>query len=691
MLVTHDNYKKRKNQLTASLILLSCYFTSSFSVIANNNVDVTSSETFRLTSSDNIDYYSPKEPLVIIIPRSFTKEKMQNVVIELDSVDISEMVQISNGEMVYLPLQAMLLESHELRITEFTDDGNINELGVWHFNVRMSELFEEYSISADTQINSNYRVSEKNSDSSLPDRFQANANSQVGFKIKNGNWHAEGQFDLNYTSVSENRPSHRTIENSDFLIRMGNQFVDAKIGHQNIGQSSLIMDNFRRRGVSIEGKMPSINSTLTGFSLSSIDLSGFGHGFGISDSQQRINGYSFSTNPISSSPKLFNVSTTWISGRGNDGNNFIIDFDDFQDPNAITPASEKGSAWTISTDSLLLNDKLRIRAEYAETEFNFNPLDDLNSEKDSAENVLVTYSDHTQNTISWNAGLNYKRIGTYFKSLANRGLPSDKKLSKLFAGIQWNTVGIQLSGEEQTDNLEEIEQLPETVTHLNSINLNWSPQLESNKKLLGTPNFAFGYNKQKQRQKNIPIDYFFPEADNQMANWQASGSFNYETNNWGITFMNTSFTDKSGVQNNSDTDSLNVFANFTFDEIGSLSTSIQFDHSQDEVTKLTSTGVTYSIQSMFTLIPYKLDGSADFILNKNETNDLLTRGENLAINLALNWHVREATPNQFGLEFALGGTYNNFEDRILNSYSTEMYQINLTATITFPTRIGQSD
>ena len=68
----------------------------------------------------------------------------------------------------------------------------------------------------------------------------------------------------------------------------------------------------------------------------------------------------------------------------------------------------------------------------------------------------MTYSDYTQNAISWNAGLNYQRIGTYFKSLANRGLPSDKQLSKLFAGIQWNTVGIQVSGEEQKDNLEKI-------------------------------------------------------------------------------------------------------------------------------------------------------------------------------------------------------------------------------------------
>lgn len=690
MLDTHQKDKERNRTLIASLMLLAC-FTSSFSVVASNDVDLLPTEVFELGRSENLDYFSQKEPLVVVIPQSFNQDKMKNITIELDSVDITEMVQIANGKMVYSPLQAMLVESHELRITEYTDEGDINELGVWHFNVRMSELFEEYSFSADTQLNSNYRIAEKNNDSPLPDRFQNDANSQVGFKIKNGNWHAEGQFDLNYTSVAENRPSHRTIENSEFLIKMGNQFVNATIGHQNIGQSSLIMDNFRRRGVSIEGKIPSINSTITGFSLSSLNLSGFGHGLGISDSQQRVKGYSFSTNPIAGSPKLFNLSTTWISGKGNDGSNFIANFDDFQNPNEISPASEEGSAWTISTDSLLFEDKLRIRAEYAETEFNFNPLNDLNAEKDSAENFLVTYSDYTQNAISWNAGLNYQRIGTYFKSLANRGLPSDKQLSKLFAGIQWNTVGIQVSGEEQKDNLSEMEQLPETITQLNSINVNWSPQLADNNSLLGTPNFAFGYNEQNQRQQNLPLDYFFPEADNQMANWQASGSFNYKTNSWGVTFMNTSFTDKSGVQNNTDTDSINLFANFTFDDIGSLSPSIQFDHSKDEVTQLTSTGVTYSIQSMFTLIPHELDGTVDLILNKNETNDLLTRGENLAMNLALNWHAREATANQVGLELALGGTYNNFEDRIFTPYSSETYRIYLTATFTFPMRIGQSD
>lgn len=695
MLTAQKTYQARKKSLAAKLLLIICCFITNFSVVANeitnDNTDNSATNIFELVSGENSGYYSPKETLTIVVPSNFNPPQMGNISIELDAIDITEMVELSNGQIVYNPLQAMLPENHELRITEYADNGDINELGVWYFDVRMSEAFEEYALAADTQINSRYRLSEKEGDYPLPERLQTDANSQIGFKIRNGNWQTEGQFDLNYTSIKDNRPSERTIENTEFLIKTGNQYVEAKIGHQNVGQASFIMDNFRRRGISVAGKVASLNSTITGFSLSSNDITGFGHGLGISNAQQRVHGYSLSIAPISDGPKLLNISATWLSGKGNDGNIFVSDFESFDDTNAATPVSEKGDAWSMVADSLLLEDKLRIRAEYAETEFNFNPLDELGAEKDSAETLLVTYADNTDSGVTWNAGFNYQQIGTYFKSLANRGLPSDRELSKLFAGMQWDTVGVQISGEEQKDNLENIAQLPKTTTELNSINVNWSPQLKSHNTWLGIPYFDFGYNEQSQRQNNIPLDYFFPATDNQLESWQASGSFSYNVNSWGFTLMNTNFTDKSGVQNDSGTNSINLFSNFILEEIGNISPSIQFDQSKDKVTGLTSVGVTYSLQSVFTLIPNKLDGSADIMLNKNDTNDLFTKNESMAINLAFNWRAREATSNQFGIDLALGGTYNDFEDKIFPQPNQETYQIYLNATFTLPTRIGNSD
>lgn len=643
---------------------------------------------FELLSGENKHYFSPTESIKIALPDNFDEQMLSSIVIEIDAVDISEMLQFDSKHIIYTPALAMTADTHELKITRYQKDGSIKELGVWNFNVRMSQLVEKYSFAADTQLNGNYRVDEKNTGSPLPARLQSDANSQIGFKIQNGYWYADAQFDLNYTSDKENRPTKRTIENSEFLVNIGNKYINAKIGHQNVGQASLIMDNFRRRGVSVEGKIPSIHSQVTGFSLSSRDISGFGHGLGVSDRQQRVDGYSFSSSPISDSPQLLNLSATWISGRGNDGDNFIYEFENVEDPNTPITASEKGTAWSLATESLLFEDKLRIHAEYAETKFDFNPLDNFSAEKSHAENILINYTTVIDNGISWNAGANYQRIGTFFKSLANRGLPNDKQLSKLFAGVEWQTANVQLSSEQQRDNLDNLAQLPKTLSNLDSINLNWSPQLQNNETWLGTPTFSFSYNKQRQYQNSSPSDYDFPATNNDVINWQASSSFNYQTNSWGLTLMDTDFTDHSGVQNNSKIQSVNLFTNLIFAENITLSPSIQFDQTKDLITQFTSIGLTYSLQSSFSFIPQKLEGSMSVVYNKNETSDLLTRGRNLAFDLALNWRVREATPNQLGIEIALTGTYNDFIDRILSANSLETSQIFLTATFTLPSRIG---
>ena len=140
MLEIHRKHQGKKNAITVRIILLACCFIISFSVIADNDAEELITETFELSQSENVNYFSPKEPLVVVIPKSFNQGKMKNVTIELDSVDISEMVQIANSEMVYSPLQAMFAESHELRITEYTEDGDINELGVTRHCVQQERM-----------------------------------------------------------------------------------------------------------------------------------------------------------------------------------------------------------------------------------------------------------------------------------------------------------------------------------------------------------------------------------------------------------------------------------------------------------------------------------------------------------------------------------------------------------------------
>jgi len=649
-----------------------------------SNVDP---DAFELIAGENGDYRGVNEIIGLQIPTNFTPERFKNIVIELDNLDITAMLKNDNAHISYQPVQSLSPGKHELRVVEYSDDGDISELGFWSFEVRQSQLFQQYSIAADTQLSASQRIASNNIGEPEPNKFQGQANSQIGFSATSGDWKTEGQFDLYYDSVKENQLNGRSIDNNTFLFSTGNRYVNARIGHHNIGISNLVMNNFQRRGFSLQGKIPSINSRVSGFSLSSADISGFGHGLGISNQNQRVDGVTFDSSPFSENPRSLYISGTWLQGRSIDSGNFVAQIND------PLFGGTKGNAWSFSGESLFLDNKLRLRAEYAATDYDFNQADEINSDSDNAHSFLLTYNDVTDDGTSWNLGVANQKIGTFFRSLANQTLPSDKKLVKAFAGAQWATFGFQLNLEQQQDNVENIALLPRVQTDVASFLINWSPTITNKDSWLGTPNFALGTSYQSQEQTFTPLNYFLPVTDNQIQNWQFSSNFAYLTNSWGLSVTNTNFSDGSLVQNNTETLSFNWFASFLFGEEQdfSLSPAIAFNNTKDKTTNLDFESITYSVQSAFVVIPKKLDIAVDFILNQNQTSDDSLNADSLAANISVNWHISEANVNEFGFDLNFSVMYNDFENKIFSTDSLEVHQVFLTLTAILPSRVGKTN
>jgi hypothetical protein len=660
------------------LVIILLVFTSE-SLAADENTNDNWSIELYTGSSDG--YFEPDEIIQFTIPDA----DFADLLIELDAIDISEMVAVEDGIASYQPIRPLETGEHQLRVVEYRADGEIIEHGSWFFEVRLADDTEVYGFAADTQLSVNYRIDDKNIGEPAPNKSQSEAYSQLSFSTSRGHWTAEGQFDLYYTSLKANRPSERTIDNGEFLFSVGNPYFNAKIGHQSVGDTSLVMDSFHRRGISLEGHLPAINSRLTGFSLSSIDITGFGQGLGITDSQQRVDGYSVTTTLFEEEPELLNITATWLRAAGDDSGALIYNFDE------LASIANKGYAQSLQAESLLLENRLKLKAEFASSEFDYNPVDTLPAEKDHAHDILLTFNDITESGISWNVGVNQQQIGTFFHSLANQGLPTDRQVQKLYGGAQWSTIGIQAHLEQQQDNIEEIEELPQISTDISSLNLSWSPAVTSNDNWYGTPSFSAGVSNQKQQQTYTPTDYFFAEADNELQVLQLSSSFSYPTSSWGLSIMNTDFVDHSQVQNDTDTLSAELFSDFQIAEGFNLSPSIRFDRTTDLIQDIAATSVTYSLQSVFVFEPEKLDGSVSVIYSDNQSSDLFTDDKNVYLNLALNWRLREPARNSFGAELVIGGTYNDFTDRFDILNSLENYQVFINLTLLMPNRAGQAE
>ncbi len=629
----------------------------------------------------NPTYREPQESLIIQVPKENLPTKDEKFSLELDNVDVTEMIQYEDNKIIFSPVQAMSPGSHELKLLKYTEDDNSQELGLWRFEVRQSATFKQYGASANIELTDTYRLDEKNLFEPLPKRQQIQGSTQVNYSADTGNWHTQGQFDLIYNSSNDGQFGARKLDNGEFLFSVGNGTTALQVGHQTIGEGSMVMDGFRRRGVSIGGNFSTLQSKVTGFVLSSEDVVGFRRGLAVNDANRRVDGVNFVTNPFAD--ETLSISGTWLTGRQQDETGFVASID------SLDPATSQGSAQSLKVKSQLLESKLQLQLEYANTRFDTNATDSIQSQNDNAYHFKASYSDVTESGTSWNAGVESGRVGPFFKSLANQGLQADNRSILASGGVQWSTVGLQANLQRQNDNVKGLVELPRIQTDVSSVSLNWTPILEAGESWFGTPSLDTTFSRQDQKQTLTPTDSFLSATNNTLDNWQTNASFNYLSGSWGVALGSNKLRDFSGIQNDSDTTSFGMNGSMSFlQQTLNFSPSIQFDRTEDLQTNLISDSITYSLQSTFTIIQDELDGSLLLSMSRNQTTDNSINSDANAASLTLNWRALEAKPNRPGLNFGLSGQYNDTKDKIFISNSLGTYQIFLTFTIVFPAQLG---
>ncbi len=635
-----------------------------------------------LFSGKYIDFRLPDETIVINIGEEQQLAVQQQWLLELDDMDVSEMLQVEGEHLSYQPIQALIPGSHTIRLSKSTAEGEISEVASWRFEVRQSETFKQYGAAANVQLTDTYRADEHNLSEPLPKRQQVQGSSQFSYSADTGNWHTQGQFDLIYNSSNDGLFGARKLNNGEFLFSVANQVADIQVGHQNIGKADLVMDNFRRRGVSVGGTFSGINSHVTGFSLSSEDVVGFRRGLALGDSQRRVDGINFEVDPFSDETLV--IHGTWLTGKEQDTSGLIGSIDDLE------PGVSRGTAKSVSVNSQLLESRLQIAADYGNTRFNANTFDNtLDAISDNAYRVQLAYGDTTESGINWNAGFERSQVGTFFKSLANQGIGADIQLTQANAGLQWETVGLQASFQRQKDNVKRLVELPRTQTDLSSVSLSWTPSIENPDKWYGSPSFDGAYSKQDQKQTLLPSGTLLPETDSTLDNWQINSSFNYSSSSWGVSVGQNKFTDFTGIQNNTDTTTFSINASISLlEQKLTLAPTIQFDSSKDLATNITSDSVSYGVQSSFILLEDTLDGSILVNFNRNRITDNSINTNASSSALTLNWHALEAKPNRLGIDVGLNAQYDDTKDKIFTENSIGTYQVFLTISVVFPAQIG---
>lgn len=639
----------------------------------------------RLESAKQGEFREPMETFRIHINANVPVKILQSLSLELDNIDVTAMVSRKGEYAYFTPAQPLEWGAHVLRLVEYAEDGSILEKGYWQFEVRRSTVFQEVDYAADISLMATQRIADKNIGVPEQDGFTAQGSGAFQGRIADDDWEITGSLDLIYNSEQEQTTHNQEMDLGEFLISGQHQSNQINIGHHSLAQNSLVLEGFHRRGISASMGFDSINSAAAGFVLRSEEVIGFKQGLGVSDSNNTVNGVVWESQPVSDNPEQLYISATYLTGKS----------DKVGETVGVEQADQEGQAFSLLADSTLLDQQLRLRAEFASSSIDIITADitdtDIVNGKGDAMSFLASFNPQPisdDNQIYWNTGIEVSEVDSLFNSIANPNLPNDKTLNRIFLNLDWSGISTQLSSAKETDNVDEDASKPQIETRVNQLLLNYSLTEEPDENSLfyriGTPSFSIQWSDTAQDQKKAAtvITEDLDITNNMM---MFAANFSKETWSWGWAYSEGEQIDNITPANNSISWTRDLNANIQINENLVITPAIQ-SQSTDTVFDNSSTDTNLYDIGFQLLVTDTITGQ----LNVNQSitdSDSAGNPQDTTISTAsfqFSWNWIEAKNTQPGFDITLSGTYQDTQDSIAPGNNLETYQMFISLVMSLP-------
>jgi hypothetical protein len=625
------------------------------------------------------------DPIVITLPGGLDPAVLNALSLELDDLDVTAFVEVSSGSLVLAPPEALSAGSHSLRLIERGADGSILERGYWVLEVRHSELLRELSITADLAGEINARVADKGLDTPS-EHITGESGGNVGARAADGNWRVTAQGNYLYNSQLELGLDERNFDIGEYRIdgdfENEDFFTGLTVGDHDTGIDNLLMSGFYRRGVSLRAGLADERLTVTGFVQRTEPIIGTRHVVGISHEEDRVEGASVSIRPIEALRDNIVLTGTFYTGEGSDGGYGVGSDQVFYD----------GSGWSVTADTLWFDEALRLRGEFAQTEFDFDGKDEgFGAETANAYSLLAAVeplrgSTLDGSTFTWTIGAEREEIDTFFQSLANPTLQPDRETTSVYTDFYWDEFAAQLRVDHQLSNVDDLDYLPTDRNFNIYFNGSYTPyvELEEDGSLpwFGQPFFSI--NAGLYEIDRVDRSDLFPDddANNSTKSLVLSAGSNYETWSWNLSHSIYSFEDHVNLSSDLLNNSTNLSAYVLVDDWLTLSPSLQFDNAQDLDTGDDNQTIVVGLGAEVTVIPETLSASM-YYNYQHQMGDGDTPDTN-SFNGEVVWTIRPPAVNQLGVALALTGFVQDTNDDFSNPTANLQYQAFTALRLSLP-------
>lgn len=607
-------------------------------------------------------FFTADEAIVIVIPDEVAAGAAVQLAIELDEFDVTALLHQEGGRLILDPPEPLASGEHRLRLVEYGADGSIIERGAWMFEVRDGGALREFSASANNGIDLFYRFA-GNDLIDPPDELGAQGAGDGQAHIADTDWSVDARANYFLNSQIDQTVDGRHLDIGEYLFSgnytAGPTDLNLGLGHQDIGANNLIMSDFYRRGLSVTLSQPDENLSVTAFALGSEPLLGIDNFTGVADQENRVQGVTVTARPIESLSENIEVSGTFYQGetRATGSSNGLVGED------------SSGSGGSLALDTLWLDQRLRLRGEVALTRFDFDDGGDLPADNDLAYAFLGSYAlipggEVDGRYLSWDVGVEHKQVGTFFATIANPFVVTDRRTTSAFTNAIIGEVSLQAQAGYETSNVEELNNLPTDRTYFATLNGSYTPVMEpdaeGNYGWLGQPTFGLSLNFSDGKQIDLPPAFAVAGGDYQVRSATVSAATFYESWGWNLSQTVNSFEDRSGTTGDTMNYLTDLGLQFQPDPGLSINPYAQLSIFRDNGSTADEDSVNLGIDIAADLIPEVLSTSLNTSLNL--TDSLGHTPDSYFIGGELLWNALPAEVNRPGVALAVSGSYQHTDD-----------------------------
>ncbi|MCW8128368.1 hypothetical protein [Microbulbifer halophilus] len=619
----------------------------------------------RLSAPAGDDFYRPREKLQLSLPDELAIGGSGQLSLELDGMDVSALAEWRGTELVYRPVRPLAAGAHELRVVFYGQHGRIQELGYWTFEVRHSAALRELRANGQFNLGFSQRVSERDRDGGSD--LQGGGHLESG--LSGDNWRLDSSLDLVAVNNKDLAVAGREVDLARFNLRGEYGRYRLALGDQQLASASLIQDGFERRGLSTAARLPLWDGSLSLYRAGSRQQPGIDAGLGTDDADNRLSGGRVEFWPLRGDSAQLMLAGGRLSGRVGESDYGTLYP---QEAAGTEPAVNEGDAWNLVADGQFFQRQLRLRLEKAGSEYDFDGVDSgFAAERDNAWSALLVLDPLPHSELDWRLGLESKKLGTWYRSLANRYAPADRQMERVFFDIsrdKWSwDGGYALENNNLSRNTAYA--ISETRQwHLNTRYTDYDLPQWPLLAALGRPSYTLSVEGTRLQDQYTPPGYLV--NDLQTRRYALTAAFARQQLQWSAGYHHDSLKDASGWQPETRTQATRLDAGWYPNHRYSVFVGWELQHTTYPDRGISTDRHIYSVDAKAEFIPQRLRGNLGLGLNETSARDdpFFARWDQTTyISAQLSWQIRQPDSLVSGLELILSASRNDYRDRLFPS------------------------